>query len=120
MTEKRIIGAVAANGDNIDVVDYVIFDLNILSELHLEVDAVSGTTPDAAVNACHRDVVHLTASKLSDFGNAMQEHGQIKRIMDQAVGRQINIGLKSGYIDGAKMKQAMLTKLQDLRYAATR
>lgn len=114
----RIIGAVAANrgGSFISKIDYVLFDTGILADLAIEIDAQPGTTLDNAVNACHCDLVHLTAGKLSALGARMQWTGRIVRIQDRQVGRLINQSLDVGFIDKAKLAPELVTKLKEPKY----
>jgi len=71
ITTERLISAVGANRAYLANVDYVVFDSDILNELHIDVDVIPGETPDQGVNASHRDLMRLTARKLADFANTL-------------------------------------------------
>ena len=117
ITKERLVGALAAKGEFVGKVDYVVFDLDILNELHIDVDAIVGETPDQDVNTCHRDLMRLTARKLADIANALYRRGEVKRLNDREVGRLINFGVRAGHIQRQRMLPTILAKLQDAKYA---
>ena len=93
VTIERVVGAIAATREHIAKLDYVTFDPEILGELNLEVEPVLGKTLDPLINSCHRDLIHLTATKLANLGNTMQQRGEVKRKQPNVVGRLINASL---------------------------
>jgi hypothetical protein len=114
---NRIIGAIAANRERVDKVDYIIFDAAILAKLKITVLPTPGATLDSVVNDCHRDLVQLTATTLADLGNSMQRDGRIRRKQDKEVGRLINSCLKAGYMDEGRLAESIRIKLKDARYS---
>jgi hypothetical protein len=50
-----------------DVLDYLLFDREILSDCGIEVQESSGDTPDEEANNWHCDVIHLTGPKLLEL-----------------------------------------------------
>jgi hypothetical protein len=119
ITVERLIAALAANSavGYVSKVDYILFDATLLQNLAIEIDVQPGRTHDADVNACHRDMVHLTGSKLAEFGKVIQQQGKVMRVLDRQVGRLINSSVEAGFIDVAKLQTDLIEKLKEPKYA---
>ena len=61
---SRVVGALAASRERIDVLDYVLFPQDYLKAAELELNEVPGNTPDHGVNRFHRDLIQVSADKV--------------------------------------------------------
>jgi hypothetical protein len=110
-TLERVIGALAAKRDYLAKFDYVLFSSELLAELGIEWEATPGDTLDGAVNACHRELVKLTATKLADFGTSLIRKGNVERKSDRQAGKYINDSIHATFIDVAKVPTQIVQQM---------
>ncbi len=110
-TLERVIGALAVKRQYLAKFDYVLFNSALLAELGIEWEATPGDTLDVAVNACHRDLVKLTATKLADFGTSLVRKGNVERKSDREAGRCINDSIQAKFIDVAKVPTQIVQQM---------
>ncbi|HEX6715572.1 MAG TPA: hypothetical protein VF088_00590 [Pyrinomonadaceae bacterium] len=101
---ERIIAALAGNCDFISNVDYALVPAEVLSESGIEVADVKGETSDEQVNEAHRDLIHLSASKLLVLAKAISIRGERTRLTTKKVRKMIGRSIANGYIDKARLK----------------
>ena len=106
----RVIAALAANRDDVDVLDFSWFDGSDFASSGITVMQQMGETPDTSVNLWHFDVVDLTATRVAHLADIVST-GVIDRVQKPCVKNLINKGLSSGYLDRGRMKQKLLQKL---------
>ncbi len=101
----------AASRDVLDKLDYAAFDIALLSDLRIKIEAAPGGTPDDEVNTWHRDLVELTASKLTDLGLAMRRNATVARKYPKDIAELIRQGVESNRIDQTRLKQNLASKV---------
>lgn len=114
-TLERVVGALAARRDNLSKFDYVLFSPTLLEELGIEWETTAGDTLDVAVNACHRDLVKLTAPKLANLGTSLLRRGNIERKSIREAGLCISNSIGAKFIDAAKVSPQVVQQMRDRR-----
>ena len=115
-----LLGALAASREKADKLDYVLFAEEHLRFAGIEVRATAGLTPDAQVNACHRDLVHLSASKVLALTTRVWQdnYGTIRVAERKAVQRvadAIRLGRFSLEDLRPRLREAVIACLDDQR-----
>jgi hypothetical protein len=64
---ERLQTALMAARDKVDAFDYLLFDLDVLSDCDIDVEQSRGDTPDYEANSCHRDLIHLSGLTLVEL-----------------------------------------------------
>jgi hypothetical protein len=101
---ERIIAALAGNCNFISNVDYALLPAEVLSEMGIEVAGVQGETSDEQVNEVHRDLIHLSASKILELAQSISTRGERTRLTAKKVSEMIGRSIANGYIDKARLK----------------
>jgi hypothetical protein len=60
----QVVTAMSATCDRPQNFDYLLFDIEILSQVNIEVRESKGKTPDNEVNGWHRDLVEISGNRL--------------------------------------------------------
>ncbi|MHB8625622.1 MAG: hypothetical protein ACYDBJ_04530 [Aggregatilineales bacterium] len=111
---ERVAIAIAANRDQINVVDYVVVDLSAFEQIRVEPKQVRGDTPDEVVNTWHRDLIQLSVHRMVDLVGVMWG-AKKKRIQQKRVKELLVENAVKGYIKrGLIKKETMQNKLDDL------
>jgi hypothetical protein len=108
----RALAAFAAGRKELDQVDFAILDLKELRPLSLELSEVKGNTPDVEVNSWHRDIVHLTASKIVALAVNFQGKARFYRKRSTTVRELIKAGISAGHIDETRLTTKLREKLE--------
>jgi hypothetical protein len=108
----RILAALAAKRHHASILDFIVFDSAILDELAIAHERVKGDTHDAGVNACHIDLIQLTAKKLSDFGGRIRAARKAERHLDKKVVLLIQDSVDRGFIDCNQLKPGLAAKIR--------
>jgi hypothetical protein len=101
---ERIIAALAGNCDFISNVDYALLPAEVLSENEIEVAGVKGETSDEQVNEAHRDLIHLSASKILELAKSIGTKGERTRLTAKRVSEMIGRSIANGYIDKTRLR----------------
>jgi hypothetical protein len=112
---EQVVTAVAAGRDNIANLDYALFDQQILSAINIKIKETKGGSPDEKVNAWHRDLVELSATKLMELAKAIQTEAAKERILPKDIIRLIKRAIASGQIERAKLKPGVTAKIENDR-----
>ncbi len=107
----RLLAAMAANRNLLDKLDYAAFDASLLNDLQIKVEPTLGETPDEEVNKWHRDLVELTACKLTNLGLAIRRHATVGRKYPKDIEELIRQGLRLNQIDHARLDQNLAKKI---------
>lgn len=99
MPITRILAAIAAKRDYLAKLDFILFESAVVENLGIAFEKAAGDTFDPAVNACHVDLVRLTAAKLAEFGARIRSDGEIARRGEKQVAILIQESLAKGFID---------------------
>ena len=101
---ERIVAGLSANCDFVSNFDYALFRQETLDEINIEVKETSGETPDTSVNAWHRDLIELSASKIVALANQISTKAERKRILSRRILELLAQAVTSGQIDRDKLK----------------
>jgi len=82
---ERVIVAIAGTWDRIEHFDYALFDQRLVGELNIEMRQTMGETPDAQANHWHRDLVHLSAQRLTELARVIWMHGRTDRKLQKDI-----------------------------------
>ncbi len=108
---NRVVGALAASRERVDVLDYVLFPQGYLKAAELELNEVPGNTPDHGVNGFHRDLIQVSADKVVSLtkriwhGNIEDgRNSKIKRAYARDIIQLVVEAVQSGQISLEKLK----------------
>lgn len=108
----RIIAAIASTRNQFAIIDYAVFGSDIINKLNIQINSAIGATPDTEVNNLHKDLINLTASKLSDLAKEILKKGQFNRRGLKGVKTLIKDGLNNGNIEKTKINKGLMKKLK--------
>jgi hypothetical protein len=104
----RVIAALAATGQKVDEVAYVIIDTRVLKAVGLDFKQTPGTSPDEqANNAWHFDLINLTARDLATVARIIADN------VDQAE-RLFRDEVKTYIVDALVAKKLNLNKFPNM------
>jgi hypothetical protein len=107
---ERIIAGMAANCQNPDKFDYVVFPEAVLDEAGVAMETSAGDLPDKDANAkWHRDLVKISAMKLSTLVALIHQRGNVARYLEDDVIGLIRKFSDAGFIEKKRL-QAGLAK----------
>ena len=108
---ETVIIALAANRDTISNLDYVLFNIDLVSEIGIKIEANEGGTPYDKANHWHRDLVGLSATQIVKLAEIISLHSDKKRISEKQILNLIKDAVKNGDIDMARLKPDIARKL---------
>ena len=116
--EHRIVTALAATRDKLDVFDYVLFAREHLDAARTELRAVGGDTADEGVNRHHRDLAPLSAARVLAITKKVWHEGQPPtRLSKRQVGQLIADAVRAGRIPmeglSPKLREDIRRRLQN-------
>jgi hypothetical protein len=104
----RIVAALAGTRDHSDKFDFALFPEAVLTQAQIQSKDSLGNSADRDANSSwHRDLVELTASKLSTLVRLMREQGEIERRFEKQVIELIANGVKQGWIEAQRLKPSL-------------
>ena len=112
---ERVLAALAATRQSLNLIDFTLFDESLLKDLHLAYVQKPGSTFDPVVNGLHWEIVHLTAEDLVAMARALSVLDPDRR-EEPEVGNLISRGLCAGHIDQTKLQSALIDRLLKRRY----
>lgn len=105
---ERIVAALAGTRDHCDKFDFALFPEVVLTQAQIQSKNSMGNSADRDANSSwHRDLVELTASKLSTLARLIREQGAIERRFEKQVIELIADGVKQGRIEALRLKPAL-------------
>jgi hypothetical protein len=107
----RILVAYAATRDNVDKVDYAIFEERVLQDLEIQKVVSIGATADDLVNSLHMDLVDLTGQTICYLAARIQREGNIERINKREVESALRSAKLRGYLQAEKINHTLSAKL---------
>ena len=108
--ELRVATALAANRDNVDVIDYAVFEDIHFTALDLELAQPEGETPDVIVNTLHHDLRNLPARQLVGLAEIISS-GVHTRIPRKTVSSLLTEAIEAERLDRGRIKLSLLSKL---------
>ena len=104
----RIVAALAGTRDHSDKFDFALFPEAVLTQAQIRSKDSLGNSADRDANSSwHRDLVELTASKLSTLVKLIREQGEIERRFEKQVIELIADGVKQGWIEAQRLKPSL-------------
>lgn len=108
----RIVAALAAGRDYLDVFDYALVDQNVLSELQIAMLLSEGSSLDEYANTqWHRDLIEPSEAQRKDLAQAIQEEGTIQRIPLKEVQYLISQAIAAKHIAWEKLPEGIQKKI---------
>lgn len=107
----RVVVALAANREEVQNVDYAIFDDTALTSSNISFIHKEGDTPDYEVNQLHYDVTNLTILSLVQMAQAVLL-GERKRVLAKTLKPQVQVALERHQLDRTKMKEKLLGQIR--------
>ncbi len=95
----RVAAALAATADSLSNFDYVLINIDVLTELHIRLASTLGRTPDHQVNLWHRDLIELSANKLLRLAQHIWKKDEYERLPEKKMLDLIVESVSAGYID---------------------
>lgn len=104
----RIVATLAGTRDHSDKFDFALFPEAVLTQAQIQSKDSLGNSADRDANSSwHRDLVELTASKLSTLVKLIREQGEIERRFEKQVIELIADGVKQGWIEAQRLKPSL-------------
>lgn len=112
----NVLGAIGANRERFDHIDYVIIKKKLIIEAGLILDKSDGGTPDEVVNdKWHYDLINLSGSMLIKFAKIILDIDD--RYYSRALSKEVKLiildGYKSNRYDIGKIPHNLLIKIKD-------
>jgi hypothetical protein len=105
---NRVALAIAATRQRVDKLDYLLFDLQILSDSDVETCKSRGTTPDEQVNDWHLDLVELSGLELVSLVRAiLTSDYETGRFLPKEVVELLKDAVKAGQINQEKLNKGI-------------
>lgn len=110
----RVVAASAAGRERLDVLDYALFDQELLSQINIKIKESPGATPDVEANEWHRDLVELSAAKLVNLAKVMLRNAERRRRLPKELDQLIAKAVASGRIDKERLSQRIRDEIDVL------
>ena len=110
----RVLAAHAATRDNVDKLDYALFDESKAKEKGCLLLHTPGTTSDGVVNACHLDIEKLCVSQLAVLAEVILSQGDFERLDRDEVSELLGEALRTKNIEIEKVKSRIRPELEAL------
>jgi len=115
---ERVIAALAANREKLDILDYILIDYEILYSHNLSYEYSTGASPDLEANMrWHRDILEFSDIKRRILAEAIRDSGsRPKRLHEKQVTSLICRHIVEGHIEKARMglKERYLARVESL------
>ena len=104
---ERIVVALAANRDNLAVMDYALFTEASLVTANISIVKQAGETPNDEVNRLHYNLSDLTVRRLAKLAEVVSA-GEHTRILRKEIRTKLFRALDAGVLDRGKLKPWLL------------
>lgn len=111
----RVVTALAANGEYISNIDYVVIDPAKLLLLSIEMHSTLGDTADEEINRQHKDLTQLTVTKILSLASIVVKSPKTRKLQ-KAMVRCIAEGIRNKNLNREKirLKEEQLQKVDKL------
>lgn len=100
----RVLAAISTQSIHISNADYRLLDLQVVADRGFKLNENPGETADSSANLWHRDLVELSAGKLVEFAQVLQNlPNATYRRTETQIRRLILDGIRAGNIDPAQV-----------------
>lgn len=114
ITHQDIIIALAATREDIDVLDYAVFEDDSFAMLGMETIQEDGNTPVSEVNKVHYHIINLTTEHLVHLATIVSS-GEKRRVFGKDIGIFLHQAMREGRLNTAVMKSKLRDRLTDSR-----
>ena len=108
--KQRVVIALAANRDDVDVLDYAVFEDSNLASQGIVPDIQEGETPDKEANQLHYELRNMTVTRLAQLAEVVAA-GEHKRILKKQIKSWLQKAVTTGDLNKTKMKRGLLQSL---------
>jgi len=109
---ERVITALAAKCDHPTNIDIALLEQNVLDKLDIRWSKTSGDSCDDEINKTfHIDLIELTAAKLLQFAQQIQQKGNKTRFFQKEIIQMLTKGISTGKISRDKIKETLLNEI---------
>ena len=110
---RRVLAALAANGEHTSIVDYALFDATLLNELEIPTEPSEGNPHDRELNRTnHVDAIRLTTERLCQLAFTIRDHADRARCQKQEVVAIIKEAVGAGWISTADLPGSIVAELE--------
>lgn len=109
---SRVLAAVAATKNFLANIDYALVDIDVIAELGLTMSETPGEVPDEVASESHRDLVQLSAEKVTELARAISDRATLERHSKTQVRKTLIHSIDAGYIDESSLKENLAHKLR--------
>lgn len=110
---EQILTALAATRDHAANLDYLLFDLQILSETRIRIRQSMGGTPDKEVNDSHRDLVEVSSLRLVELVKRVLANDHEKgRRLEKELLKLVGQAVLSGRVKLEELKPGLKAKVE--------
>ena len=103
--------ALAATRENVQNLEYALFNDATFQDIGIAISQSPGRTPDWTVNQLHYDLGKLTATQILAVATTVAK-GEIRRKQSKDIGRGLRTAIKNGALDTGTINQTLLAKIQ--------
>jgi len=108
----RVLAAMASPRENLQKLDYLIFDIQDVQVLEIPVEASPGNTLDQEANkSWHFHLTHLSAAALASLANRMLARGPARRQNERQLIALLDKSVANGWIDQSRLSPSIRSKL---------
>jgi hypothetical protein len=109
---EQVITALSSNRDTISNLDYVLFNIDLVSSIGIKIEENKGATPYEEANHWHRDLTMITALKLFKLVEIIyNQNSEKKRVQEKNILKLINQAVQNNLIKREKLKEKIVNKL---------
>lgn len=103
---EQVITALISSCDRFSHCDYVLIDINLVTNIGIKYEENEGKTPYIVANQWHRDLIELTVDKIFDLAKVIEplEKG---RFLEKFVRNLVKEAYENGQIDETKLGDKM-------------
>jgi len=111
---SRCLSAFAANRMRLTKLDYMIFNVDLLSELNLDYIESKSNLRDKEINILHRDIINLSAKKLFSLAQVLTSKCELGRKEKQDVASLLIESIDKGWIRKESLQPSLLLEVEKI------
>jgi hypothetical protein len=109
-----IITGLVATRQKFDKFEYGLFDQAVIDTADVRVEITQGNIPIESANSWHRDLIHLTLDRASNFVKTLFNAIEKKRLLDDEVKKRIVDAVTNGNINLQQVNTSLRKKIIQL------
>lgn len=109
---EQVVTALATAVDHISNLDYALFDHQLVHDINIRVSETRGSTPDETANTTwHRNLIELSANKLSNLASGILARAEKKRVEERRIVELTKQAVTSGRIQRSNLKDGIQARI---------